>query len=281
VKGSSYDLIEFRDNGGNFIRLDPNSDQPINIEDAAGNRIFTDKNKGQVCLVGAKGLLQEVKQMNTVVEGLSDTEVRGDEKKKVMGNKETDITGDINLGVMGTTSTTLSGALKAVVANASPSGPELTSLDILVMTGNVHLQNVLGDILFDTLAGDVELSTLAGSALLGNLLASFNADISGKIEASATTTAEISGVTQHIGSIISAIEPLVQGTQLVTKLTPLLVALAAAGTAATAGAAIPTPVTNAAAIAALGTALNVFAQGFIAILTPAPAGILSTKSFTS
>jgi hypothetical protein len=165
--GKGKESIELRDSAGDYILLDPNSETPIRLQDSAGNGIKFEKGSGGVVISSAKVTTEEAPQKKTTIKGTKESDIRGDEVKQVQGNKKTQVVNDASVGVLGNTSLSLGGALKVVVANTSPSGPETTPLDIQLLTGNFHLNiKTLGNITLDTTSGNVELSTLAGNATL-------------------------------------------------------------------------------------------------------------------
>lgn len=290
--GKGKESIELKDSAGNLFRLDPNSDTPIELRDKTGNAIFTNKEKGQVCIVAAKEKVASVPRETKTVQGLKKSIVRGDEQKKIHGNKKTDIVGDLAVGILNNIAANVGGAVQLVIAN-SPSGvPGVagTALDISVTVGKTKLHHVLGSILLDTIAGDVEMSTiagdadvktLAGNAEIGNLLASTKYDVAGNITAKSTLIHSIDGSIIQLGGI-AALNPLIKT---LTFMPPWLAATQALGVAGTTAAStaggLPNPFTNAAAIAIIGAALQAYAVAMAPLLVPATPAFYSIKSFTA
>jgi hypothetical protein len=173
--------VELSDSGGNFLKFDPDSNEPIRMEDVSGNAIVFDKDAGTVRLVCSKAAETEVPQQKLLVQGKKESEVRGDEVKVILGNKKSTVSNDATGGVMGNVNYTLGGALKLSVTNAAPSGQEENAIDISIgnPTPNTNpfsagshtfkLSNQWGDMIIDTIKGDVELSTYLGDATLGTL----------------------------------------------------------------------------------------------------------------
>lgn len=165
--GKGKSSIQITDSAGDFFRLDPNSDTPILLQDSAGNAITFDKASGVIRVSGSKTNEERSPQKKLRVDGSKESDIRGDETKAVLGNKQTKVVNDYIGSVMGNTQLSLGGALKLLLTNTAPSGPETTPLDIQMISGSVSLDiSTLGDITFKTKSGNVELSTLLGDATL-------------------------------------------------------------------------------------------------------------------
>jgi hypothetical protein len=285
------------DSAGNFIRLDPNSDQPIQLRDKAGNAIFTDREKGQVCLVAAKESVAVVPRENKTVQGLKSSDVRGDEQKKIQGNKKTDIVGDLATGILGNIAANVGGAVQLVITNATGTTkipiPTDDALDIVVPTGSIRVNSkIAGSILIDALIGDVELSTgtgdadlltIVGNATVGNALASTKHDIAGGITSSATLINSIDGSLIQLGGL-AALNPLPKTLTLMPAMLAATQALGIAGTTAAttiASLPIPNPITNMIAIATIAAALTAYGAAMIPILTPGNPAFYSIKAFNA
>lgn len=165
--GKGKDSIEITDSGGDYIRLDPHSNTPIEIRDSTGNSIVFDKATGAVLLTGSKVNEERVQQKKITVGGKKESDIRGDEIKEILGNKKTKVVNDQLSSVLGNAQVSIGGALKLLLTNASPNGSETKALDIQLTTGSLSLNiKTLGDITLSTTSGDVELSTLLGDAAL-------------------------------------------------------------------------------------------------------------------
>jgi hypothetical protein len=176
--GKGKNSIEIIDSGGDFFRLDPRSNTPIEIRDSTGNSIVFDKATGAVLITGAKVNEERVQQKKITVGGTKESDIRGDEIKEVLGNKQTKVINDSLSSVLGNAQVSIGGALKLLLTNTSPSGAETTSLDIQLTTGSFSLNiKTLGDITLSTTSGDVELSTLLGDATLSAGLTSGDANV--------------------------------------------------------------------------------------------------------
>jgi hypothetical protein len=181
LSGFNNKGIELKDSGGNYLRFNPDGNEPIRLQDGGGNAIVFDKNLGTIKMVCAKTASAEMPQQSLTVLGKKDVEVRGDEIKRILGNKKSTVSNDATGGVMGNVNYTVGGGLKISVTNAAPSGQEENAIDISIgnPTPNTNpfaagshtfkLSNQWGDMTIDTLNGDVELSTLLGDATLGTL----------------------------------------------------------------------------------------------------------------
>jgi len=255
------------DSAGDFIRLDPNSDTPIRLQDKTGNAIYTNKEKGQVCIVAAKEQVASLPRESKTVQGLKSSEIRGDEQKTIHGNKKTNIVGDSAIGVLANVAGNIGGALQLVIANAPGGIPSPTgnAIDISVTQGNTKIHH---------LVGDIDLDTLAGGVSIGNLLASVECAITGAINSIATLINRIDGSLIQLGSPTGAIHPLIKTATLMPLWQSQLGVLTTAVASATAG--TGTPPGNATAIAALATAISAYANALSGLIS-VPGTHMSTK----
>lgn len=292
--GKGKEFCEMRDSAGNFIRLDPNSDRPIQLQDKSGNAIYTDREKGQVCIVASKEQVSRIPRENKLVQGLKKSEIRGDEQKRIHGNKKTDIVGDAAIGILNNVAANVGGALQLVIANGPIPVPTSDALDIVIPAGSVHINCKVGNLLFDTLAGNIEMSTIAGDIDLVTLLgsvevgvttpgkrASTKYGVAGTIDSSALLTHDIDGQLVRLGGL-SAINPLIKTQAFIPAwLIPTQTLGAAGVSAAGIAGGFPNPASNAAAIAILGSALQAYASAMASILNTALPAYFSTKAFSS
>jgi hypothetical protein len=213
--GKGKESIEIVDSSGDTFKMDPNSDTPIVIRDNSVNAIVFDKAAGGVKVSSAKVSEEESPQKKITIKGKKESEIKGDEVKRVLGNKNTKVVNDFMGGVLGNSNISLGGALKMVLANVAPSGPETTALDILIANatggGSARLSTLLGNLKFDSVAGNVELSTLAGIASLKTTAGIANVD----------------GTSVKLGSVLTAIQPVLKGTVYTAAEGIFLTALAA------------------------------------------------------
>ena len=267
--------ILLQDSAGNKIRMDPNSSNPIQITDAAGNGLITDKDNGSVKLVAQKTAEDEVPQKKLTVKGTKESDIAGDEIKNIKGNKETQVVNDASVGVLGAANVSIGGAIKLVVTNNKPGGPptyverEDNSIDISVadlLGSDFALTNKMGNVFVTVEDGGAIQFTV--KELLGvSELGTFYLDDSGNFVVDNTKLIElISGEETHIGGNAgSATEPLVKGAVLLDGWKTAI------DTLKTAAAGMTGP------IAAVGTALTAYCNAITPLMTSAK----SDKSFTA
>lgn len=256
ASGNGRDKIELVDTSGNSISLDPHSTEPIKIQDVAGNKILFDKAEGKIKIVSAKISEEAVPQKLVTVDGSMTSTIGGDEVKTIQGSKKTQVVNDTAFGTLGNTTISLGGSAKILITNMAPSGPEVKALDVVIgnalVPSKFSLSNQNGDMSIETLLGSVSMKTTLGQA-------------------------NLDGTTVHLGSLLSAVEPLIKGTKLSTDWIADLTQLASTVAPLISGGGVPNPFTNSAAIITLATAL----VAYVTSLSGKIPLSLSTKSFTS
>ena len=212
--GKGKEGVVIRDYLGDQIKLDPNSDTPIRIEDIAGNAIIFDKENGKVQIVASKKSEEVVKQKSLLVDGEYTQNITGDSIKEVLGNIKTKTSGNASINSLGQCVANVGATLSILVTNAplpgstTPPTPDSTAIEVGTYIGGIKISAKAGDIEYSTLAGNVDVSTVAGNAELTTALG----------------VCRISGTTIRLGSAL-ATEPLVLGTKLQTALTQLITVL--------------------------------------------------------
>lgn len=167
--GRGRERIEILDSGGDSIVLDPNSAESIALQDTSGNRISFRKDEGIISFQSANGIREDAQQKSTQISGKSEKTVAGDDVSTIQGNLKTNVINDASVGVLGNTLASLGGALKLVVTNTAPSGPETNAIDVNVVSGDISVINTLGKIVVEAIAGDAELKTKLGDILVETL----------------------------------------------------------------------------------------------------------------
>jgi len=297
--GKGKERMELRDSRGDRITLDPNSSQPIQLVDNAGNAIYFDKEEGRVKIVSKKIAEEEAPQKKETINGQKETEIRGDLLSKVHGNEKSTVSMDLNKGILGNTSISQGGQLEVVVTNQQLNGlpGDGVKLTLAQLLGcDFELSSLKGDVTVNTLIGDVEYSTALGDALLKTLAGNVTAEtLVGKAELlTSLGTANVNGTTVHLGTLAAAVHALLRGPLAVAAVSAknTTIAGAASGVLTTATSLLasllgPPPATSLvqilAPLAAFLTAMIAFATAVTTALpaeTAALTASLSTKSFT-
>lgn len=196
--GPGKEQIEICDASGSKLRLDPNSNISILLEDSAGSAVYFDKQSGQIKFRSAKGQVEELVQKTVKISGGLIEEVGGDKEVQIGGNLKVNSAGDLSAGVFGAANVTIAGGLSLLVNNQPPrvlgSAIEISVAPV----GGMKLNILAGDLILRTeAAGTVTLEAQG----IGDVLVR-----------SAIGTARVDGGTVKFGGI-GANEPFVLGLQ--------------------------------------------------------------------
>jgi hypothetical protein len=108
--GKGKESIEITDSAGDSIKMDPNSQTPI-------NSIVFDKENGKITLNSTKTSEETAPNKSLIIKGSKISDIKGEEAKDILGNKRTRVVGDVNFGSLGSVFGSIGGALKLLIAN--------------------------------------------------------------------------------------------------------------------------------------------------------------------